>query len=91
MSTGTSKGRQTKNSSRAKPVVRRAFSMQEDDARLIETLRLRCAVRGMLMNQSEVVRVGLSVLAEMTDSALCEKAARLERLSTASRGKVPLR
>lgn len=72
MSTGTSKGRQAKNSSRARPVVRHAFSMQEDDARLIEALRLRCAVRGMLMNQSEVVRVGLSVLAEMTDSALCE-------------------
>lgn len=38
MPTGTSKGRQTKNSSRVKPVVRRAFSMQEEDARLIETL-----------------------------------------------------
>lgn len=48
--------------------------MQEHDARLIEALRLRCAVRCMLMNQSEVVRVGLSVLAEMTDLALCEKA-----------------
>lgn len=43
---------------------------------LIETLRLRCAVRCMLMNQREVIRVGLSVWAEMTDSALLEKASR---------------
>jgi hypothetical protein len=43
------------------------------------------------MNQSEVVRVGLRVLAELTDSALCEKAARLERLTAASREKATLR
>lgn len=61
--------------------------MQEDDARLFETLQLRCAVRGMLTNQSEVVWGGLGVLAEMTDSALCEKAAGLEQLSTACQGK----
>ena len=90
MSNRASKGHSTVQSGHAKPVVRRAFSMQEADAHLIETLRLRCAANGMLMNQSEVVRVGLRVLAEMTDSALCEKAARLERLTTASRGKPPL-
>ena len=91
MSTGTSKGRQAKKPCHTKPVVRRAFSMQEADAHLIEALRLRCAANGMLMNQSEVVRVGLRVLAELTDSALCEKAARLERLTAASREKATLR
>lgn len=91
MSTGTSKGRQVKKTSHAKPVVRRAFSMQEADAQLIETLRLRCASHGMLMNQSEVVRVGLHVLAEMTDTALCDSAAQLERLTAANREKVAAR
>jgi len=61
--------------------------MQEADARLIDTLRLRCATRGMLVNQSEVVRVGLRVLAEMTDAALCDSAARIERLNAVSRAK----
>ncbi len=85
MSTRASKGHPAVQSGHAKPVVRRAFSMQEADAQLIETLRLRCATQGMLMNQSEVVRVGLRVLSEMTDSALCEQAARLERLTTVRR------
>jgi hypothetical protein len=65
--------------------------MQEADAQLIETLRLRCATQGMLMNQSEVVRVGLHVLAAMTDAALCDNAARIERLATVSRAKGSLR
>lgn len=65
--------------------------MQEADAQLIETLRLRCASHGMLMNQSEVVRVGLRVLAEMTDTALCDSAAQLERLTAANREKMAAR
>ncbi|WP_171912248.1 hypothetical protein [Paraburkholderia xenovorans] len=85
MSTRTSKGRAAVQSGRAKLVVRRAFSMQEADAQLIETLRLRYATQGMLLNQSEVVRVGLRVLAEMTDAALCDSAARIERLTAVSR------
>ena len=91
MSTGTSKGRQAKKTGHAKPVVRRAFSMQEADAQLIETLRLRCGTQGMLMNQSEVVRVGLRVLAQMTDAALCDSAARIERLTAVSRSNKPAR
>lgn len=87
MSTRASKGHPTVQSGHAKPVVRRAFSMQEADAQLIETLRLRCATQGMLVNQSEVVRVGLRVLAEMTDAALCDSAARIERLNAVSRSK----
>lgn len=87
MSTRASKDHPAVQSGHAKPVVRRAFSMQEADAQLIETLRLRCATQGMLMNQSEVVRVGLRVLAEMTDAALCDRASRIERLNMASRSK----
>lgn len=85
MSTRASKGHTAVQPNRANPVVRRAFSMQEADAQLIETLRLRCATQGMLVNQSEVVRVGLRVLAEMTDAALCDSAARIERLNAVSR------
>ncbi|MFU3208950.1 hypothetical protein ACM7X0_08870 [Pseudomonas aeruginosa] len=88
MSTRTSKGQKAHEKSRAKSVVRRAFSMQESDARLIETLRLRCAAHGMLMNQSEVVRIGLQALADMTDEQLCDEAAKLERLAGTAREKV---
>lgn len=63
-------------------MVRRAFSMQEADAQLIEALRVRCAIQGMLMNQSEVVRVGLHVLADLGDEDLKNRAAKLERLAT---------
>lgn len=72
----------------AGPVVRRAFSMQKADAELIETLRLRYATLGMLMNQSEVVRVGLHALARMTDADLEECTSNLERLTASGRAKV---
>ncbi len=60
MSSGMRKGRRETPKGRTSHVVRRAFSMQETDAQLIEALRVRCAKQGMLMNQSEVVRVGSS-------------------------------
>lgn len=81
MSSRVSKGRRQTSTGRTSPVVRRAFSMQEADAQLIEALRLRCATQGMLMNQSEVVRVGLRVLAEMNDEELRDRAGKLERLA----------
>lgn len=87
MSTRTSKGQRTHENSRANSVVRRAFSMQESDAHLIEALRLRCAAHGMLMNQSEVVRIGLQALADMSGKQLCGEAAKLERLTATVRGK----
>lgn len=80
MSSRVSKGRGRPSAGRTSPVVRRAFSMQEADAQLIEALRVRCATQGMLMNQSEVVRVGLHVLADLDDEALKNRAAKLERL-----------
>lgn len=43
----------------ARQVVRRAISMQKAGAELIEILRLRYATSGLLMNKSEVFRVGL--------------------------------
>lgn len=82
MSSKVSKGRRQPSAGRTSPVVRRAFSMQEADAQLIEGLRVRCAMQGMLMNQSEVVRVGLHVLADLDDEALKNRAAKLERLAT---------
>ncbi|TAM50089.1 MAG: hypothetical protein EPN61_02425 [Burkholderiaceae bacterium] len=81
MSSKVSKGRRQTSTGQTSPVVRRAFSMQEADAQLIEALRVRCATQGMLMNQSEVVRVGLRVLAEMSDEELRNRAAKLERLT----------
>lgn len=81
MSSRVSKGRRQASTGRASPVVRRAFSMQEADAQLIEALRVRCAIQGMLMNQSEVVRVGLHVLADMDDGDLKNRVAKLERLT----------
>lgn len=81
MSSRVSKGRRQTSIGRTSPVVRRAFSMQEADAQLIEALRVRCATQGMLMNQSEVVRVGLHVLADMNDRELKDRAAKLERLA----------
>ncbi len=87
MSSRASKGHRTTPPGRTSPVVRRAFSMTETDAQLIETLRVRCATQGLLMNQSEVVRVGLRVLADMTDVNLRDSAAALERLAIAGRSK----
>ena len=87
MSSRTSKGQRTPHSGHTSTVVRRAFSMQEADAQLIDTLRVRCAQQGMLMNQSEVVRVALRALASMTDASLRDGAARLERLTTPNRAK----
>lgn len=81
MSSRVSKGDRQGPTSRASPVVRRAFSMQQADAQLIEALRVRCAKQGMLINQSEVVRMGLHALAEMDDEDLKDWAAKLERLA----------
>jgi hypothetical protein len=55
--------------------------MQEADAQLIEELRVRCAAQGMLMNQSEIVRAGLHMLASLNDGELKDRAAKLERLA----------
>jgi hypothetical protein len=55
--------------------------MQEADAQLIDALRVRCATQGMLLNQSEVVRVALHMLATMEDGDLKYRAAKLERLA----------
>lgn len=81
MSSRVSKGRRQSSTGRTSPVVRRAFSMQEADAQLIEALRVRCAAQGMLMNQSEIVRVGLHVLADLNDGDLKGSVAKLERLA----------
>jgi hypothetical protein len=81
MSSTVSKGRRQSSTGRTSPVVRRAFSMQEADAQLIEALRVRCAAQGMLMNQSEIVRVGLQLLADLNDGDLKGRAAKLERLA----------
>ena len=81
MSSALSKGRRQTSAGKASPVVRRAFSMQEADAQLIDALRVRCAAQGLLMNQSEVVRVGLHVLAGMADKDLRDRAAQIERLT----------
>lgn len=70
-------------------VVRRAFSMQKEDAKLIETLRLRYATLGLLMNQSEIVRIGLHALSRMTDVDLEACASNLERLATSGRAAGP--
>jgi translation initiation factor 1 (eIF-1/SUI1) len=77
------KSRQQAVEGRTSTVVRRAFSMQAADARLIEELRVRCATQGVLMNQSEVVRIGLHVLASLEDGDLKDRAAELERLAVA--------
>ena len=81
MSSRVSKGRRQASTGRTGPVIRRAFSMQETGAQLIEALRVRCATQGMLMNQSEIVRVGLQVLADMDDRDLKDRATKLERLT----------
>ncbi len=81
MSSRANKGRRQTSTGRISTVVRRAFSMQEADAQLVEALRVRCATQGILMNQSEVVRVGLHVLADMDDGDLKDRAAKLERLA----------
>lgn len=75
MSTRVSKGRPQTSKGETSSVVRRAFSAQEADAQLIEALRVRCATQGMLMNQTEVVRVGLHVLADIDDGDLKDRAA----------------
>ena len=82
MSNRVSKGNRRSATDRTGPVVRRAFSMQQADAQLIEALRVRCATQGLLMNQSEVVRLGLHLLAEIGDEDLKTRAARLERLTS---------
>lgn len=81
MSSRVPKDRRRASTEQTSPVVRRAFSMQEADAQLIDALRVRCATQGMLMNQSEIVRVGLHVLANMDDGDLRDRAAKLERLA----------
>lgn len=81
MSSRVSKGRRQTSTGRISPGVRRAFSTQEADAQLVESLRVRCATQGMLMNQSEVVRLGLHVLSVMDDGELKDRAAVLERLA----------
>lgn len=81
MSSRIPKDRRRTSTGQTSPVVRRAFSMQEADAQLIDALRVRCATQGMLLNQSEIVRVGLHVLANMGDGGLKDWAAKLERLA----------
>lgn len=87
MSTKLAKSAPTNRPGRKSSVVRRAFSMQEADARLIESLRVRCAKQGTLLNQSEVIRAGLRMLSAMSDAELGKSAASIERLTSQNRRK----
>jgi len=51
-------------------VIRENFSLPPADSALIDALRKRVAVQGVLLNRSEVLRAGLAALSALNDVQL---------------------
>jgi hypothetical protein len=60
-------------------VTRDTFSMPTDEHAIIEKLRLIAAKEDVLVNKSEIVRCGLSLLAEVTSDELIKRLAGLKK------------
>lgn len=63
-----------------KPVVRDTFSFPEEDYALIGTLRDRLMGAGVAATKSELLRLGLLTLAELSGPELAEAYARVRKL-----------
>ncbi len=63
-------------------VIRDAFTMPEEDYRLIAGAQERCLLNAVRASKSEVLRAGLQALAGMSDEQLTAAIARLSRVPT---------
>jgi hypothetical protein len=61
-------------------LVRDSFTLPEADYVLFKTLKARCLTQGTEIKKSELLRVGLTALAALSDKRLLQAVDRLERL-----------
>lgn len=70
--------------------IRVTFSFQDDDVSRVDELRHRLGLRGTLVNQSEVVRLGLLALVELSDTRFAKLADDLRRVRAGRKPKTEL-
>jgi hypothetical protein len=64
-------------------VIKETFSLPPDESALIDRVRMRAAALGMMLNRSEVVRLGvLAALKYLDDGQLVEAADAIPRIKT---------
>lgn len=64
-------------------VIKETFSLPPDESALIDRVRMRAAALGMMLNRSEVVRLGvLAALKYLDDGQLAEAADAIPRIKT---------
>lgn len=63
-------------------LVRDSFTLPEADYALFAELKTRCLAQGVAVKKSELLRLGLVLLAELAPQALAERAQSLEKIKT---------
>jgi hypothetical protein len=63
-------------------IIRETFSMPPRDSELIDQLRQRIAVQGVILNRSEILRAGLAALSALPDALLANAANRVPKMKT---------
>lgn len=63
-------------------MVRDSFTMPENEYLHIAALKKKCLKAGVLVKKSELLRIGLSCLAKLSDAALIQAVEKLEKIKT---------
>lgn len=71
-------------------VIRKTFSMPESELSLIEQAKNKALNRRIVLGESEVLRIGLMMVSELSDDALEKISGRLEKMPLGRPPKVRL-
>lgn len=63
-------------------IIRETFSMPPEDSLLIDKLRQRAAVQGVMLNRSEILRAGLAALLNLSDAELAEVGSKVPKMKS---------
>ncbi len=63
-------------------IIRETFSLPPAESEVIENIRRRCAVVGVMLNRSEVIRAGISALQKLDEPSFLEVVSRIPKLKT---------
>ena len=63
-------------------IIRETFSLPPDESAQIDSMRLRSAQAGVMLNRSETIRAGIAALRYLDEKAFAEVVARVPKLKT---------
>jgi hypothetical protein len=63
-------------------IIRETYSLPPSDSALIDQLRQRTAAQGVMLNRSEILRMGLAALKSMDDASLATLGSAVPKMKT---------